>query len=151
MLFISSGEDRMTFHVFLFLFLFLLLLSLVWLGRLYVLHHGLARWRAGALHRNRRWSETWKTATAHQRALRTNGRQAKSHQRLTRALWTFVYRNVRLSQLSHPPVHALPSSAAPARVQQPVRRLGTGYSWRQPFLRRLPSSPAGSGKACAKK
>src|SRR5436305_7512626 len=100
---------------------------------------------------NRRWSETWKTARAHQRALRTNGRQAKSHQRLTRALWTFVYWNVRLSQLSHPPVHALASSAAPARVQQPVRRLGTGYSWRQPFLRRLPSSLAVSGKACAKK
>jgi hypothetical protein len=36
----------MTFHVF----LFLPLLSLVWLDRLYMLHHVLAHWRAGTLH-----------------------------------------------------------------------------------------------------
>ncbi len=50
MLIISSDEDRMAFHVFVFLLLFFLMLSLAWLGRLYVLHQGLAHWRAGALH-----------------------------------------------------------------------------------------------------
>src|SRR5690242_9214849 len=50
MLFISSGEDLMTFHVFLFLFLFFLMLSLVWLCRLSVLHCGLAHWRVRAKH-----------------------------------------------------------------------------------------------------
>jgi hypothetical protein len=42
MLFISSGEDRMTFHVFLFLLVFFLLVSLLWLFRLNVLHRGFA-------------------------------------------------------------------------------------------------------------
>lgn len=100
---------------------------------------------------NRRWTETWKTARAHRRALRTSRRQAKSHQRLTRALWTLVYWGVRLSRLSHPAVHVLPSSAPQARTGQPVRRSGAGYSWRQPFLRRLPACPTLSGEACAKK
>ncbi len=50
MLIISSDEDRMAFHVFVFLLLFFLMLSLAWLGRLSVLHQGLAHWRAGALH-----------------------------------------------------------------------------------------------------
>ncbi len=50
MLCISSGEDCMTFHVFVFLLLFFLLLSLAWLGRLSLLHHDLAHWGAGALY-----------------------------------------------------------------------------------------------------
>src|SRR2546421_11367440 len=61
---------------------------------------------------NRRWSETWKTARAHQRTLRTKRRQAKSHQRGRRALWAFVYWGARLSRLSPPPVRAPASSAA---------------------------------------
>jgi hypothetical protein len=50
MLFISSGEDRMTFHVFLFLLVFFLLVSLLWLFRLNVLHRGFAHSRAGVVH-----------------------------------------------------------------------------------------------------
>jgi transposase-like protein len=50
MLFISSGEDLMTFHVFVFLLLSFLMLSLAWLCRLSLLHHGLAHSRAGTVH-----------------------------------------------------------------------------------------------------
>jgi hypothetical protein len=35
--------------------------------------------------------------------------------------------------------------------EQPVRRLGSGYSWRKPFLRRPPSTPAGLEEVSAKK
>ena len=51
MLIISSGEDRMTFHVFVFFLLFFLLLTLAWLGRLSALHLNLPDSRAGTLHR----------------------------------------------------------------------------------------------------
>jgi transposase-like protein len=50
MLFSLSGEDPMIFHVFVFFLLFLLMLSLAWLGRLSVLHQGLAHGRVGTLH-----------------------------------------------------------------------------------------------------
>jgi hypothetical protein len=40
----------MTFHVFSFLLLFFLMHSLAWLCRLYLLHHGLAHSKAGAVH-----------------------------------------------------------------------------------------------------
>ena len=49
MLFISRGEDRMAFHVFVFLLVFFLMLSLAWFGRLTLLHHGLAHSKAGAV------------------------------------------------------------------------------------------------------
>ncbi len=99
---------------------------------------------------NRRWNETWAAAVAHRQALRTSQRQADSQQRLTRALWTLVFWAARVSRLSHPPV---PASTSPteALVEQPTRRLGAGYSWHKPFLRRPPSTPAVPGEACAKK
>src|SRR5215469_65403 len=50
MLFISRGEDRMAFHMFVFLLAFFLMLSLAWLGRLSLLHHGLAHSKVGAVH-----------------------------------------------------------------------------------------------------
>ncbi len=100
---------------------------------------------------NRQWNQTWTTAVAHRRALRTRRRQADSQQRLTRAFWILVFWGARLSRLSHPPVHAATSPAAQTRAEQPVRRPGSGYSWRKPFLRRPPSSPEGAGEACAKK
>jgi hypothetical protein len=50
MLIISSGEDPMTFHVFVLFLVFLLLLYLAWLCRLYWLHHGLSHWRARVVH-----------------------------------------------------------------------------------------------------
>jgi len=100
---------------------------------------------------NRRWHETWTTARAQRRARRTSQRQADSHQRLSRAFWTLVYWGARLARLSQPPVPPATSPTIPASAQPPVRRLGTGYSWHKPFLRRPPSSPAVSAEPCAKK
>src|SRR5436305_12823723 len=85
---------------------------------------------------NRDWKQTWATAVAHRQALRTNRRRVESQQRLSSALWTLVSWGVRLARLSQPPVHAATASATQAFAERPVRRLGAGYSWRQPFLRR---------------
>jgi len=100
---------------------------------------------------NRRWHETWTTAVAKLRALRTSQRQADSQQRLTSACWTLAFWGARVYRLSHPAVQAAPSTSAEAFEEQPVRRLGSGYSWRKPFLRRPPSTPAGLEEVSAKK
>ena len=99
---------------------------------------------------NRRWHETWTTAVAHRRALRTSRRQADSQQRLTSAFWTLVFWGVHRYRMSHPPAHPCTSTTAAVREQQPARRPGSGYSWRKPFLRRPPSSPARPEEVCAK-
>ena len=88
---------------------------------------------------NRHWTQTWTTAGAHRGMLRTSRRQADSQQRLSLAFWTLVYWGARVARLSEPPVQVGPSPAVQARTELPVRRLGTGYSWRKPFLRRPPS------------
>jgi len=100
---------------------------------------------------NRQWHEMWRTALAKRRALRMSQRQAKSHQRLTHALWTLVFWGAQVARLSHPPVLAATGPSAPARVEHPARRPGSGYSWRKPFLRRPPSTPAHLEEVCAKK
>ena len=100
---------------------------------------------------NRDWQQTWTSARAHRGGLRRHERQADSQQRLSRALWTLAYWSVRLTRLSQPSVSAVPAPAVEAGVQPPVHRLGTGYSWRKPFLRRPLSTPAGSPVAGAKK
>jgi hypothetical protein len=100
---------------------------------------------------NRQWNETWTTAVAHRQALRTSQRQADSQQRLTSACWTLAFWGARVYRLSHPSVQAAPSTSAEAFEEQPVRRLGSGYSWRKPFLRRPPSTPAGLEEVSAKK
>ncbi len=100
---------------------------------------------------NRRWHETWTTAGAQRQALRTNRRQADSQQRLTSAFWTLVFWGARVYRLSHPPVHAATSPTAAASAEQPARRLGSGYSWRKPFLRRPPSTPVHTKEVSAKK
>ena len=100
---------------------------------------------------NRRWHQTWTTAVAHRQALRTSQRQARSQQQLTRACWTLAFWGAWVYRLSHPSVPAAPSTSAEACEAQPVRRLGSGYSWRKPFLRRPPSTPEIPGEACAKK
>jgi hypothetical protein len=99
---------------------------------------------------NRRWNETWTAAVTQRQARRTSQRLADSQQRLTRAFWTLVFWGARLARLTHPPVGATepPAEALP---QQPVRRLGAGYSWHQPFLRRPASPSAETGEAGAKK
>jgi len=99
---------------------------------------------------NRQWHETWATSVTHRQALRTSRRQAESQQRLTSAFWTLVFWGARVYRLSHPPVPAVTSPTA-ASVEQPVRRPGAGYSWRKPFLRRPPSTPAGLEEVSAKK
>ena len=101
---------------------------------------------------NREWKQTWETAVTHRQTLRTKLRQAKSHQRLERAVWVLVFWSVRLHRLSHPSGVASPASKAVASsAQQSIRRLGSGYSWRQPFLRRPPSSFVTTAELCAKK
>jgi hypothetical protein len=100
---------------------------------------------------NRQWHQTWTTAVAHRQALRTSRRQADSQQQLAQAFWFLVFWGVRVDRLSHPPVHAATSPAAPALAEQPARRPGSGYSWRKPFLRRPPSTSTVPEEACAKK
>jgi hypothetical protein len=100
---------------------------------------------------NRQWHETRATSLAQRQALRTSLRQADSLQRLTSAFWFLVFWGVRVYRLSHPPVPASTSPTAEALTEQPVRRPGAGYSWRKPFLRRPPSTPAVPGEVSAKK
>ena len=100
---------------------------------------------------NRQWHQTWATRLSHRQALRTSRRQADSQQRLDSALWTLVFWGVRVYRLSHPPVPVSTSTTAQALAEQPVRRPGAGSSWRKPFLRRLPSSPASLEEVSAKK
>jgi hypothetical protein len=66
---------------------------------------------------NQRWQETWQTCVAQRREERT-------HRRLRKACWRVLIPVTRLCRLaaSHPP-------SRPAR-----------YSWRQPFLKRPPTS-----------
>src|SRR5438874_10396589 len=49
---------------------------------------------------NRRWNETWTTAGAQRRALRTSQRQTHSQQRLSNAFWTLVFWGARVARLS---------------------------------------------------
>jgi hypothetical protein len=100
---------------------------------------------------NRRWHETWTTTGAKRQALRTSQRQTESQQRLTRVCWTLAFWGVRLSRLSHPPVHAATEPPAEALEKKPSPRPHSGYSWRKPFLRRPPSTPAGLEEVSAKK
>ena len=100
---------------------------------------------------NRQWKQTWTAAGTQRQALRTSQRQAESQQRVTCALWTLVYWGARLSQLSHPSVLTAISPTAQALAEPSAPRPGSGYSWRKPFLRRLPSTPAVPGEASAKK
>jgi hypothetical protein len=92
---------------------------------------------------NRQWHEIQTTSRAQ--------RQADSQQRLTSALWFLVFCGVRVYRLSHPPVPVSTSPTAQVLAEHPTRRLGAGYSWRKPFLRRPPSSLVRSEEICAKK
>jgi len=100
---------------------------------------------------NQQWKQTWATAVTQRQALRRSRRQAQSQQRLDRAFWFLVVWGVRVYRLSHPPVQAATSTTAAALERQPTARSGSRYSWRKPFLRRPPSTPAGIDEVCAKK
>lgn len=92
---------------------------------------------------NRRWSQTWQSVQAHRRTQRRHRREVKSQQQLTALCWSLLYWHVRLQRLAQPPAEA--DSSQTLAAQQPVRRVSTPYSWRQPFLRR-PASPRSSAK-----
>ena len=100
---------------------------------------------------NRQWTQAWTTAVAHRRALRTRRRHERSLQRLTCACWTLAIVGARLHRMSHPHALASTSTTAAAREQRPTRRVGSGYSWHKPFLRRPPSAPEVPGEVYAKK
>ena len=87
----------------------------------------------------------------HRLALRTQRRQAKSHQRLERACWFLVVWGVRAHRLSHPSGAPATATMAEAIEKQPTARPGSGYSWRKPFLRRPPSTAGATAELCAKK
>jgi hypothetical protein len=100
---------------------------------------------------NREWKQTWEASRTHRQALRTQRRQAKSHQRLERACWFLVIWGVRVHRLSHPSAAAPPTTTAEVLQKQPTARPGSGYSWRKPFLRRPPSTAGATAELCAKK
>jgi hypothetical protein len=100
---------------------------------------------------NREWQQSWEASLVHRQALRTQLRQAKSHQRLESALWFLVIWGVRLYRLAHPSATATAPRAAEALQKQPTARPGSGYSWRKPFLRRPPSTSAATAELRAKK
>ena len=101
---------------------------------------------------NREWKQTWEASRAYRHTLRSQHRQAQSHQRLESALWFLVGWGVRVHRVSHPPVAAFPTPTAVASsAKQPTHRPGSGYSWRKPFLRRPSSTRAATEELCAKK
>jgi hypothetical protein len=85
------------------------------------------------------------TSASHESA--TSRQKASTGKRL----WCLVFWRVRMYRLSHPPVHVATSPTAEALEEQPACRLGAGYSWRKPFLRRPPSTLVRTGETCAKK
>lgn len=100
---------------------------------------------------NRQWKPTWEASRTHQQALRTQRRQAKSHQRLESACWFLVVWGVRAHRLSHPSGAPATATTAEAIEKQSAARPGSGYSWRKPFLRRPPSTAGATAELCAKK
>lgn len=76
---------------------------------------------------NQRWQETWQASQTHQQAARTLHRQEQRQHRLMVACCKLLllWERLRASQRVRPPTPSRP----PAR-----------YSWRQPFLRRPPTS-----------
>jgi hypothetical protein len=100
---------------------------------------------------NRRWKETWPAARAQRQGQRLKLRQAASQRRLSEACWTLAFWSVRLARLSHRPAPAAPVPPVPGSRQPPARRLGTTYSWHQPFLRRPPAAAVRTEEVAAKK
>jgi hypothetical protein len=99
---------------------------------------------------NRRWHQTWTSARAQQAARGPQHRRERSQQRLVRACWTIVYW-ARVQQRAHSPVQATADPGAAVDRKPRAPRLGAGYSWRQPFLRRPPSPTPALAGGCAKK
>ncbi len=73
---------------------------------------------------NQRWHETWHASVTQRHTARNKRRAERTDLRLSKACWRVLIPLARLHRLAAPPP---PSRPAP-------------YSWRQPFLRRPPSS-----------
>ena len=100
---------------------------------------------------NRRWHEIWTSSSTHRRTGQIRQRQADSQQRLTSAFWVLVVCGARRARMAQTAIDAIPAAAVPASAPPPVPRLGTGYSWRKPFLRRPASPPVVPAGVSAKK
>lgn len=100
---------------------------------------------------NGRWKEMWGSSRAQRQGQRTQQRQAESQQRLNRACWFLASWAIRLKRWSAPSVVTASTATARPLQKQQAARVGSGYSWRQPFLRRPLSTPTGSPGTCAKK
>jgi len=98
---------------------------------------------------NRRWQETWTSAYAYRVARAPQRRQQRTQQRLVHACWVVVYWRRVQQRLQTSPQPVADSVASSAHTSPPARR-GTGYSWRQPFLRRPPAAIAAPGEVSAK-
>jgi hypothetical protein len=92
---------------------------------------------------NGRWKQTWASARAHQQAQRVQQRQAESQQRLEEACWSLAYWAMRLKRVATPSRGTATTAMGQLLAKQSTARGSSGYSWRQPFLRRpLSSTPA---------
>jgi hypothetical protein len=100
---------------------------------------------------NGRWNQTWASSRAQRHGQRLQQRQAESQQRLNQACWVLASWAMRLKRWSAP--SAGPASAATVQPlqKQPPAHGGSGYSWRQPFLRRPASSTRLTKEVPAKK
>ena len=90
---------------------------------------------------NRRWHEMWTSARAQRLALATQRRHQRTQERLVRACWTIVYW-ARVQQRLQTPAQATAKAVASVTRKPHSAHHGTGYSWRQPFLRRPPAASA---------
>lgn len=100
---------------------------------------------------NGRWTQTWGSSRAQRQGQRTQQRQAESQQRLNRACWFLASWAMRLKRWSAPSAVTASTATAQPLQKQPAAHVGSGYSWRKPFLRRPLSTPTGSPGTCAKK
>jgi hypothetical protein len=100
---------------------------------------------------NGRWNQMWASSQAQRQGQRLHQRQAESQQRLKQACWVLASWAMRLKRWSAP--SGSPASAATVQPlhKQPPAHGGSGYSWRQPFLRRPASSTRVTKEVPAKK
>jgi hypothetical protein len=99
---------------------------------------------------NREWKQTWEASRTYRHTLRSQHRQAQSHQRLESALWFLVGWGIRVHRLSHPSEPVDTATTAQALQKHPTARPGSGYSWHKPFLRRHPATTEATAKVRAK-
>jgi hypothetical protein len=100
---------------------------------------------------NGRWKQTWASARAHQQGQRVQQRQAESQQRLDQACWSLAYWAMRLKRVATPSSGIATTAMGQLLEKQSAARGRSGYSWRQPFLRRPASSRPGIKEVPAKK